>query len=221
MPWVGLFLLLLLALVVGALFLRRWRSRRREREAKRREYRELLRQIRAALDDFESATDFDDAIRLLADIGRHCARGRRLFPEHAEIMDIDRACEDERRQRVQAWVVAESLRLMRFVEESSNLRSKAGRADQVAECIKVASRYLFPHEKITNAMRSVVQYQEAMEALLELPDDKRQLALDGLQSLLDPYFRIMEELKRDNAELARRPWRGEHVREILARLEKI
>ena len=217
-------LVIFIALVFAAVaffFLRRALRARRERGTKRTQLRQELASIRAALDEFEKATDFDDRIRLLADVGRYCARGFRLFPGETAIMEIDRACQDERRKLVQAWVVEESQRLMKFVEESANLRAKAGRADQVAECIKVASRYLFPHERITNAMRSVVQYQEAMEALLELPEEQRQLALAGLQSLLDPYFRIMEELKRDNTELAKVPWRGAGVRRLLEQLEKV
>lgn len=221
MKWLAVIFLVLVALAFGGLFLRRALGKRRERAARRQQLRDELRQIRTALDEFERGSDFDDRIRLLADIGRYCTRGFRLFPQQPAIMDIDRACQDERRKLVQQWVVAESLRLMKFVEESTNLRSKAGRADQVAECIKVASRYLFPHEKVTSAMRSVVQYQEALEGLIELPDDQRALGLEGVNALLEPYFRIMQEMKQDNEELARVAWRGEEVRRILARLEKI
>ena len=219
--WVALILLGLVVLVAGGFFLRRALGRQRQRGGKRRQFREELGQIRAAVEQFEKATDFDDQIRLLADIVRYCSRGFRLFPEQAEIMNIARACEDERRKLAQQWAVAESSRLMKLVEESENLRVKAGRADQVTESLKVASRLLFPHEKITNAMRSVVHYQETLEGLLELPEDQRFAAAEGARTLLDPYFQIMEELKQENEELARVPWLGEQIRQKLERLEKV
>ncbi|MBI4466375.1 MAG: hypothetical protein HY656_02955 [Acidobacteria bacterium] len=221
MNWPGLGLMGVVALVAGGVFLHRALRRHRQRGEKRVKYREELANIRTALEQFEKMADFDEQIRLLADINRYCSKGFRLFPEQPEIMDITRACDDERRKLAQHWAVAESLRLMKFVEESESLRVKAGRADQVGEALKVASRLLFPHEQITNAMRSVVQYQEALEGLLELPEDQRQAAADGVRSLLDPYFQIIEGLKRENEELARVAWPGQQIRQKLDRLEKV
>ena len=212
------FVLLLLA--GGGIFLRGVLRRRRGRWEKRREFRARLAEIRQGVEQFEKATDFDDQIRLLADINRYSAQGFRLLPDLADIMTVTRHCDDERRKLAQHWAVAESQRLMKFVAESENLRVKAGRADQVAESLKVASRLLFPHEKITSAMRSVTQYQEALEGLLELPEAQRALAADGVRALLDPYFRIIVELERENEELARVPWPGEEIRRLLNRLEK-
>lgn len=220
MKGVGLIVLVLLAAGGGALLLRRTLRRRRQRQDKRRQFRDELRQIAAAVEQFERTTDFDDQIRLLADITRCCSKAFRIFPDQPEMMNIARFCEDERRKLAQHWAVSESGRLMRLVEESSNLRARFGRADQVAESLKIVSRLLFPHEQITNAMRSVVQYQEALEGVLELPEDERGAAAEGIRSLLDPYFRIMEELKSDNQELARVPWAGHQIRQILQRLEK-
>ncbi len=221
MKWVGVILLVLAALSAGTFFLRRALRRRRERGEKRRRLREELGHVRQAVEQFEQTSVFDDQIRLLADITRYCSKGFRLFPSHPEIMDIARFCEDERRKLAQHWAVAESSRLMKFVEESESLRVKAGRADQVAESLKLVSRYLFPHEQVTNAMRAVTQYQEALEGLLELPEEERALAMDGLLSLLDPYFRIMEELKRENTELARVAWPGQQVRQRLEQWERL
>lgn len=220
MGWLGYIVLALGVLAVGGVFLRRGLNRRRQRQEKRARFGEELRNIRRAVEQFEKTVDFDEQIRLLADIDRYCATGFRLFPERPEIMDIARACDDERRKLSQGWAVAEPSRLMKLVEESDNLRVKAGRADQVAESLKVASRLLFPHEQITNAMRSVVQYQEALEGVLELPEEERTAAAAELCSLLDPYFEILEELKRENAELARVPWAGEQIRQRLERLER-
>ena len=211
----------LAAAVAGLWFLRRALRRRREQGEKRRLYRAELDSIRQAVEEFERATDFDEQIRLLADIGRYCARGLRLAPGHPEIMDIDRACIDERRKLAQQWAVAESERLMKLVEESASLRAKSGRADQVAESLKVISRLLFPHEKITNAMRSVVHYQEAVEGALALPEDQREEVAAGAQALLGGYFQIMVEMKRENAELAKVSWKGEEIRRRAAELEKI
>ena len=221
MKWVLIGVIAVVALVAAVFFLRRALGRGRERAEKRRQLREEIRQIRSTLDEFEKAKELDDQIRLLADITRYASTSFRLFPDHPEIMNIMRACEDERRKLVQHWVVEESQRLMKFVEESGNLRVKAGRADQVAECIKVASRYLFPHEQITNAMRSVVHYQEAIEGILELPEAEREATAEGAKTLLEPYFRIMEEMKQVNAELARVPWKGDDIRALLARLERL
>jgi hypothetical protein len=221
MTWFLIGLIALAALAAAAFFLRRALARRRARAEKRRQLADEIGQMRVALDEFEKAKELDDEIRLLADITRYASTGFRLFPGHPEIMNIMRACEDERRKLVQHWVVEESLRLMKFVEESGNLRVKAGRADQVAECIKVASRYLFPHEQITNAMRSVVHYQEAIEGILELPEAERDATAEGAKTLLEPYFRIMEEMKQANAELARVPWKGDEIRALLARLERL
>ena len=221
MKWVLIGLIVVVALVAVVFFLRRALGRGRERAEKRRQLREEIRQIRSTLDEFEKAKELDDQIRLLADITRYASTSFRLFPDHPEIMNIMRACEDERRKLVQHWVVEESQRLMKFVEESGNLRVKAGRADQVAECIKVASRYLFPHEQITNAMRSVVHYQEAIEGILELPEAAREATAEGAKTLLEPYFRIMEEMKQVNAELARVPWKSDDIRALLARLERL
>ena len=221
MKWVLIGVIAVVALVAAVFFLRRALGRGRDRAEKRRQLREEIRQIRSTLDEFEKAKELDDQIRLLADITRYASTSFRLFPDHPEIMNIMRACEDERRKLVQHWVVEESQRLMKFVEESGNLRVKAGRADQVAECIKVASRYLFPHEQITNAMRSVVHYQEAIEGILELPEAEREATAEGAKTLLEPYFRIMEEMKQVNAELARVPWKGDDIRALLARLERL
>ncbi|HXE76215.1 MAG TPA: hypothetical protein VNN18_11370 [Candidatus Xenobia bacterium] len=221
MKWVLLALVGLAALAVAVFYLRRALARSQERAAHRREFRKDIESIRAALAEFEKSTDIDDQIRLLADITRYAANGFRLFPDHPEIMNIVRACEDERRKLVQHWVVGESRRLMKFVEESTNLRVKAGRADQVAECIKVASRYLFPHEAITSAMRAVVQYQEALEGILELPEAEREATAEGAKTLLEPYFRIMQEMDQVNAELARVPWKGDEIRRLLTDLERL
>lgn len=221
MKWLALILTSAGALAPILLLVRRALRQRRQRREKRAKLRRELDHIRQAVEEFEKAADFDEQIRLLADINRYCSTGFRLFPDRPDIMDITRACDDERRKRSQQWAVAESLRLMKLVEESENLRVKAGRADQVAEALKVASRLLFPHERITNAMRSVVHYQEALEGALELPEDQRAAAADGLHSLLDPYFQIIAELTRENDELARVAWPGERIREILARLEKV
>ena len=149
-----------------------------------------------------------------------------IFGERRSLLNALRLLEStrltaERRKLVQHWVVEESMRLMKFVEESSNLRVKAGRADQVAECIKVASRYLFPHEAITNAMRSVVQYQEALEGILELPEAERDSAADGALTLLQPYFHIMDDMQQVNIELARVPWKGDEIRSLLSQLERL
>lgn len=221
MKWVLIALVVVVAITAAVFFLRRALARSRALAEKRRQLRDEIRQIRAALDEFEKARELDDQIRLLADITRYASTSFRLFPDHPEIMNIMRACEDERRKLVQHWVVEESQRLMKFVEESSNLRVKAGRADQVAECIKVASRYLFPHEPITNAMRSIVHYQEALEGILEVPEAERDSTAGGALTLLEPYFRIMEEIKQVNAELARVPWKGEEIRALLSRLERL
>ncbi len=221
MKWVLFGLIVLVALAAGIYFLRRALARGRERAEKRGQLRDQIRQIRSTLDEFEKARELDDQIRILADITRYASTSFRLFPDHPEIMNIMRACEDERRKLVQHWVVEESQRLMKFVEESGNLRVKAGRADQVAECIKVGSRYLFPHEQITNAMRSVVHYQEAIEGILELPEAEREATAEGAKTLLEPYFRIMEEMKQVNAELARVPWKGDDIRALLSRLEHL
>lgn len=221
MRWVLIIFVVLVVVVAGAFLLRLAWKRHGERRAKRREYREFLQQIRGAVEEFEKTQDFDEQIRVLADIGRYCANALRLFPEHPEIMQIDRACQDERRKLAQHWAVAESGRLMKLVEESTNLRAKAGRADQVAESLKVISRLLFPHDQITNAMRSVVQYQETLEGTLELPEAEREAAAAAAWSLLDSYFEIMEELKKENQELARVPWQGERVRQVVAQLEKL
>ena len=221
MKWFLLALLGIVALIAAFVYLRRVFARGKARADKRQELRKEIENIRAALAAFEKSTDIDEQIRLLADITRYASTGFRHFPDHPEIMNIVRACEDERRKLVQHWVVAESMRLMKFVEESSNLRVKAGRADQVAECIKVASRYLFPHEAITNAMRSVVQYQEALEGILELPEVERDSAAGGALTLLQPYFRIVEEMEQVNIELARVPWKGEEIRSLLSQLERL
>jgi hypothetical protein len=221
MKWVLVALIAVVALAAGVFFLRRALARGRARAEKRHQLAAEIQQMRAALDEFEKAKELDDQIRLLADITRYASNGFRLFPDHPEIMNIMRICEDERRKLVQHWVVEESLRLMKLVGESGNLRVKAGRADQVAECIKVASRYLFPHEQITNAMRSVVQYQEALEGILELPEAEREATAEGAKTLLEPYFRIMEEMKQANTELARVPWKGDDIRALLDRLSRL
>jgi hypothetical protein len=221
MKWALIALLVVVVVAAAFFFLRRALTRGRERAEKRRQLAAEIRQTRAALDEFERAKELDDQIRLLADITRYASNGFRLFPDHPEIMNIMRICEDERRKLVQHWVVEESQRLMKFVEDSATLRVKAGRADQVAECIKVASRYLFPHEQITNAMRSVVQYQEAIEGILELPEAEREATAEGAKTLLEPYFRIMEEMKQANLELARVPWKGDDIRALLSRLERL
>ncbi len=221
MKWFLLALVAVVALVVIVVYLRRAFAHGKARAGQREALRKEIENIRAALAEFEKSQDIDEQIRLLADITRYASTGFRLFPDHPEIMNIVRACEDERRKLVQLWVVGESMRLMKFVEESSNLRVKAGRADQVAECIKVASRYLFPHEAITNAMRSVVQYQEALEGILELPEAERDSAADGALTLLQPYFRIMEEMEQVNVELARTPWKGDEIRSLLSQLERL
>ncbi|MGH9814211.1 MAG: hypothetical protein ACRD4T_13850 [Candidatus Acidiferrales bacterium] len=221
MKWVLIGVIAVVALAAAVFFLRRALGRGRDRAEKRRQLRDEIRQIRSTLDEFEKAKELDDQIRLLADITRYASTSFRLFPDHPEIMNIMRICEDERRKLVHHWVVEESQRLMKFVEESSNLRVKAGRADQVAECIKVGSRYLFPHEQITNAMRSVVHYQEAIEGILELPEAEREATAEGAKTLLEPYFRIMEEMKQVNAELARVPWKGDDIRALLTRLDRL
>jgi len=221
MHWAGLVVAGLLGVALGALVLRRALARRAERQAKRAEFRAELANIRRAVEEFEKAADFHDQIRLLADLNRYCSKGFRLFPDQPDVMSITRFSDDERRKLTQQWAVAESERLMKMVEESTSLRVRAGRADQVAESLKEASRYLFPHEKITNAMRSVVQYQEALEGILELPEEQRESAAQGAAALLEPYFRIVEEIKKENEELARVAWPGARIREILARLEKV
>ncbi len=221
MKWVLIALVAVVAVAAVVFLLRRTLARGRERAEKRRQLAGEIRQLRAALDEFEKAQELDDQIRILADITRYASTGFRLFPDHPEIMNIMRACEDERRKLVQHWVVEESQRLMKFVEESSNLRVKAGRADQVAECIKVASRYLFPHEQITNALRSVVHYLEAVEGILELPEAEREATAEGAKTLLEPYIRIMEEMEQANLELARVPWKGDEIRATLSRLERL
>lgn len=221
MQWAGLVVAGILAAVVAGLVLRRLLRQHAARAEKRAQFRAELANIRRAVEEFEPCADFHEQIRLLADLNRACAKGFRLFPERAEIMTLTRFSDDERRKLVQHWAVAESLRLMKFIEESSNLRSRAGRADQVVESLKEASRYLFPHEKITSAMRAVTQYQEALEGILELPEEQRDAAAEGARTLLEPYWRILEELKRENEELARVPWPGEKVRAILARLERV
>ncbi len=221
MKWFLLALVAVVALIVIVVYLRRALKSGQARAGQREALRKEIENIRAALAEFEKSTDIDEQIRLLADITRYASTGFRLFPDHPEIMNIVRACEDERRKLVQHWVVGESMRLMKFVEESSNLRVKAGRADQVAECIKVASRYLFPHEAITNAMRSVVQYQEALEGILELPEAERDSAADGALTLLQRYFRIMDDMQQVNVELARVPWKGEEIRSLLSQLERL
>ncbi|MBI2956253.1 MAG: hypothetical protein HYY26_02950 [Acidobacteria bacterium] len=217
----GLILLAVVVLATAFVLARRTLGRRRQRAARRQQLRVELANIRRALEEFERTTDFDEQIRLLADITRYCSKGFRLFPDQPDLMNIARYCEDERRKLAQHWAVAESQRLMKLVEDSATLRVKAGRADQVAESLKVASRLLFPHEKITNAMRSVTQCQEALEGILELPEAERDAAATGALTLLDSYFAIMEELRRESEELARVPWAGEPIRQILARLERL
>lgn len=219
--WLVVALLALGVLVGGGLFFR-WALRgRRARREKQREFRARLAEIRQAVEEFEQATDFDHQIRLLADMVSYCSKGYRVFPDQVEIMNIARACEDERRKLAQHWAVAESLRLMKLTEESTTLRVKAGRADQVVESLKVVSRLLFPHDQITHAMRSVTQYQEVLEGALELPENQRAEAAASAQSLLDPYFQVIEELKKNNQELARVPWPREQLRRTLAQLEKV
>lgn len=219
--WVILGLLALAALAAGAFWLRRSWALQKARAEKRKQFRAKLLEIRQAVEKFEKTTDFDDQIRLLADIVRYCSQGFRLFPDESLIMDIARACEDERRKLAQHWAVVESERYVKIMEESSNLRVRAGRADQVVESLKVASRLLFPHERITNAMRAATQYQEALEAVLELPEEQRDAAAQGVWHLFEPYFQIVEELRKDNAELARVPWAGPRIREWLIRLERV
>ena len=218
---VELALIAVVVLVAGGFLVRRVLRRAGERRAKRAQLREELANIRGAVEEFERTTDFHEQIRVLADLNRYCAKGFRLFPDQPAIMEITRHSDDERRKLTQHWAVRESERLMKLVEEAANLRSRAGRADQVAESLKEASRYLFPHEKITNAMRAVTQYQEALEGVLELPEDQRAAAAEGARTLLKPYFTILAEMKRENEELARAAWPGERIREILARLEKV
>jgi len=210
-----------LAAVLGALVVSRALRQRAAREEKRAQFRAELANIRRAVEEFEPCADFHEQIRILADLNRYCSKGFRLFPDQPDIMTLTRFSDDERRKLTQHWAVAESERLMKFVEESTNLRSRAGRADQVAESLKEASRYLFPHEKITSAMRAVTQYQEALEGILELSEDQRDAAAEGARTLLAPYFTIIEELKRENEELARVAWPAARLREILARLEKV
>ena len=221
MHWAGMVVAGVLAAVLGALVVSRALRQRAAREEKRAQFRQELANIRQGVEEFEKCADFHEQIRLLADLNRYCAKGFRLFPDQPDIMNITRFSDDERRKLTQHWAVAESERLMKFVEESANLRSRAGRADQVAESLKEASRYLFPHEKITSAMRSVTRYQEALEGILELPEDQRDPAAQGAAALLEPYFRIIEEMKKENEELARVAWPGERLREILARLENV
>ena len=221
MKWFLLALLGVAALVAAVVYLRRAFAYGKARAGDREALRKEIENIRTALAEFEQSADIDEQIRLLADITRYASNSFRHFPDHPEIMNVVRACEDERRKLVQHWVVEESMRLMKFVEESSNLRVKAGRADQVAECIKVASRYLFPHEAITNAMRSVVQYQEALEGILELPEAERDSAAGGALTLLQPYFRIMDDMQQVNIELARVPWKGDEIRKQLSELERL
>jgi len=220
MHWAGLVVAGVLAAVLGTLVVRRALRQRAAGQEKRAQFRAELANIRRAVEEFEQCADFHEQIRILADLNRYCAKGFRLYPDQPDIMTITRFSDDERRKLTQQWAVAESERLMKFVEESTNLRSRAGRADQVAESLKEASRYLFPHEKITSAMRAVTQYQEALEGILELPEDQRAAAAEGARTLLAPYFTIIEELKRENQELAWVAWPGERLREILARLEK-
>ena len=220
MHWAGMVVAGVLAAVLGALVVSRALRQRAAREEKRAQFRAELANIRRAVEEFEPCADFHEQIRILADLNRYCSKGFRLFPDQPDIMTLTRFSDDERRKLTQHWAVAESERLMKFVEESTNLRSRAGRADQVAESLKEASRYLFPHEKITSAMRAVTQYQEALEGILELPEDQRDAAAEGARTLLAPYFTIIEELKRENQELARVAWPAARLREILARLEK-
>ncbi|HSC78524.1 MAG TPA: hypothetical protein VLB32_08170, partial [Candidatus Acidoferrales bacterium] len=98
MKWVLLALVGLAALAAAVVYLRRALARGKERSSRRRELRKELENIRAALAEFEKSQDIDDQIRLLADITRYASTGFRLFPDHPEIMNIVRACEDERRK---------------------------------------------------------------------------------------------------------------------------
>lgn len=221
MNWFGLVVLAVAVLAGGTFFLRHAWRRWRERREERRQFRDRLRGIRQAVEAFEKAQDFDEQIRLLADVVRDCSQGLRFFPEQAAIMHIARHCDDERRKLAQHWAVTESTRLMALMEESTNLRSKAGRANQVVQSLKVISRLLFPHEKITNAMHAVTHYQEALEGVLELPEEQCAEVAEGARTLLEPYFRIVAELRSENEELARIPWAGEEIRRTLARLEKV
>ncbi|HSC77980.1 MAG TPA: hypothetical protein VLB32_05395, partial [Candidatus Acidoferrales bacterium] len=77
------------------------------------------------------------------------------------------------------------------------------------------------HEAITNAMRSVVQYQEALEGILELPEAERDATAEGAKTLLEPYFRIMAEMEQINVELNRVPWKGDEIRRLLSDLERL
>ncbi|MFQ5778632.1 MAG: hypothetical protein ACE5IP_11565, partial [Terriglobia bacterium] len=200
MNWFAWVALALAVLAGGAFFLRHAWRRRRARREKRRQFRGSLRGIRQAVEAFEKAKDFDEQIHLLADIVRSCSQGLRFLPEQAAIMNIARHCDDERLKLAQHWAVTESARLMALTEESANLRSKIGRADQVVESLKVISRLLFPHERITDAMHAVTRYQEALEGAVELPDDQRAEVAEGARTLLEPYFRIVAELRSENEE---------------------
>src|SRR3972149_3776053 len=191
MHWAGL----VVAGVLATLMLRRALRQRADRQEKRAQFRAELANIRRAVEEFEQCADFHEQIRILADLNRYCSKGFRLFPDQPDIMNLTRFSDDERRKPPRRGAGAGWERLMKFVEESTNLRSRAGRADQVAESLKEASRYLFPHEKITSAMRSVTRYQEALEGILELPEDQRDPAAQGAAPLLEPYFRLIEEMR--------------------------
>ncbi|MFQ5696052.1 MAG: hypothetical protein ACE5HB_08690, partial [Terriglobia bacterium] len=201
--------------------LRRWRRRRRERGEKRSEFRARLEEIRQAVERFEQVQEFDEQIRLLADITRHGSKAYRALPDQPQIMHIVRMCEDERRKLAQHWAVAEATRLMAMMQAATNLRVRAGRADQVVEALKIVSRLLFPHDKITHAMHSVTHYQEALEGALALPPEEQAQAVEGSERLLAPYFQIIDELRKDNQELARSAWPAEQVRATLTRLQRM
>lgn len=217
---VKLIVLGLLAALAAVFFLFRWQRRRRARRAQTREFLSYIPQIRAALDEFERSQEFEDRIRLLADIVRYCSNAFRHLPQETAIMDVARLCEDERVKLCLRYAVDESRKSMNLVQQTEKLRMRAARMDQVAQALKVCSRYLFPHERITNAMRAAVRYQETLETSRDLPEDQQAEAIAAAQPLLAPYFQIIAELDTEANEIAQRaPWAGADLRARLDRIE--
>ena len=213
------FLAILLVAVVGFFLGRRYLRQRAERAKRLQEFRSFLREVRKWMASFEGTQDFDEQIHALAMMEKHCAQAFQLLRERPEVMDITIACQQERRMLAQQAAVSEAERYMQMALETPNLRARVGRMNQVVQSLKVGSRLLFPHERITNAMRSAVQYEESLEGVSKLPEAEQTAAGEKALELLKPYFEIVENLKEENARMLEKPWPHDEIQQKLDRLE--
>lgn len=217
-----IFFAVLAFLVVAAagFFLgRRYLRQRAERATRIQEFRSHLKEVRRWMASFEGTQDYDEQIHALAMMEKHCAQAFQLLRERPEVMDITIACQQERRKLAQHAAVSEAERYMKMALETPNLRARVGRMDQVAQALKVGSRLLFPHERITNAMRSAVQYEESLDAISKLPEAEQAAAAEKALALLKPYFEIVANLKEENARMLEKPWPHGDIQQKLDRLE--